>query len=121
MFSKTVVVLLMVVPAISLAQPASPLVLKKSHGAFCHLCEDLIKVSRNFQLEKYIFCFQDGKEAGDVALDVWLDEEIGSRCKDFGVLASECFKELKVAEHDIWEAIDQEIPEDKTCKEAKLC
>ncbi|CAB03392.1 Saposin B-type domain-containing protein [Caenorhabditis elegans] len=106
MFSKTVVVLLMVVPAISLAQPASPLVLKKSHGAFCHLCEDLIK---------------DGKEAGDVALDVWLDEEIGSRCKDFGVLASECFKELKVAEHDIWEAIDQEIPEDKTCKEAKLC
>ncbi|CAL2042618.1 unnamed protein product [Caenorhabditis brenneri] len=104
MLYKTTVLFFLV--AAALALPPSPLVLKKAHGAFCHLCEDLI---------------MDGKEAGDVALDVWLDEEIGSRCKDFGALASECLKELKVAEHDIWEAIDQDIPEDKTCKDVKLC
>uniref|UniRef100_A0A2Q4TJN7 Saposin B-type domain-containing protein n=1 Tax=Caenorhabditis japonica TaxID=281687 RepID=A0A2Q4TJN7_CAEJA len=101
---KAVVLLALVLTITAL--PSGPLVGKKAHGAFCHLCEDLIK---------------DGKEAGDVELDLWLDEEIGTRCKDFGALAAECLKELKVAEKDIQEAIDKDIPEEKTCKEVKLC
>ncbi|EFO87663.1 hypothetical protein GCK72_018676 [Caenorhabditis remanei] len=106
MFCKVSILSILGLILAASAFPPNPAVLKKSHGAFCHLCEDLIK---------------DGKEAGDVALDAWLDEEIGTRCKQFGILASECLKELKVAEHDIWEAIDQDIPEEKTCKDVELC
>ncbi|CAO4376127.1 unnamed protein product [Caenorhabditis nigoni] len=106
MFHKTLLFVLLGMAVVIYALPPNPLVLKKAHGAFCHLCEDLIK---------------DGKEAGDVALDVWLDEEIGTRCKAMLLLAKECLKELKIAEHDIQEAIDKDIPEDKTCKDVELC
>ncbi|ULT85862.1 hypothetical protein L3Y34_005919 [Caenorhabditis briggsae] len=106
MFNKTLLIVLLGLSVAIYALPPNPLVLKKAHGAFCHLCEDLIK---------------DGKEAGDVALDVWLDEEIGTRCKAMLLLAKECLKELKVVEHDIQEAIDKDIPEDKTCKDVELC